>query len=135
MHLVGYGRANHSGLGDPDVLAAVVAERPAPGDNEATVDGNRAFYGFECENLRDGKDPWPEAQVTRRSLSVDRRLLLARRTLRCGRHRMVLVRPARRRGRQARQRCEHVGRGRACPARAGPGRGRDAEGTRPGEGR
>ncbi|MFE4051247.1 N-acetylmuramoyl-L-alanine amidase [Streptomyces sp. YIM B13518] len=62
IHLVGYGRANHAGLGDPDVLAAVIAERPLPTDNEATVDGNRHFYGFECENLGDGEDPWPEAQ-------------------------------------------------------------------------
>ncbi|MFD5577291.1 N-acetylmuramoyl-L-alanine amidase [Streptomyces pseudogriseolus] len=63
VHLVGYGRANHAGLGDPDVLAAVIAERALPTDNEATVDGNRHFYGFECENLGDGKDPWPDAQV------------------------------------------------------------------------
>ncbi|MEU8531601.1 N-acetylmuramoyl-L-alanine amidase [Streptomyces parvulus] len=63
VHLVGYGRANHAGLGDPDVLAAVIAERARPADNEATVDGNRHFYGFECENLGDGEDPWPAAQV------------------------------------------------------------------------
>ena len=63
VYLVGYGRANHAGLGDPDVLQAVIDERSAPGDNEATVDGNRAFYGFECENLGDGKDPWPAAQL------------------------------------------------------------------------
>ena len=63
VHLVGYGRANHAGLGDPDVLAAVIAERSAPTDNEATVDGNRSFYGFECENLGDGEDPWPDAQL------------------------------------------------------------------------
>ncbi|BBC35301.1 hypothetical protein SGFS_065950 [Streptomyces graminofaciens] len=63
VHLVGYGRANHAGLGDPDVLAAVRAERAAPADDEATVDGNRHFYGFECENLGDGEDPWPEAQL------------------------------------------------------------------------
>ncbi|MFG3173612.1 N-acetylmuramoyl-L-alanine amidase [[Kitasatospora] papulosa] len=63
VHLVGYGRANHAGLGDPDVLAAVIAERTPPTDNEATVDGNRHFYGFECENLGDGKDPWPDAQL------------------------------------------------------------------------
>lgn len=63
VHLVGYGRANHAGLGDPDVLAAVIAERQAPTDNSATVDGNRSFYGFECENLGDGQDPWPEAQL------------------------------------------------------------------------
>ncbi|MEU5094954.1 N-acetylmuramoyl-L-alanine amidase [Streptomyces sp. NPDC020996] len=63
VHLVGYGRANHAGLGDPDVLSAVIAERAAPVDNEATVDGNRHFYGFECENLGDGQDPWPAAQL------------------------------------------------------------------------
>lgn len=63
VHLVGYGRANHAGLGDPDVLAAVVAERRPPTDDEATVDGNRVFYGFECENRGDGKDPWPADQI------------------------------------------------------------------------
>jgi peptidoglycan hydrolase-like protein with peptidoglycan-binding domain len=64
VHLVGYGRANHAGAGDGDVLAAVVAERsPLPADNEANRDGNRAFYGFECINLGDGADPWPEDQV------------------------------------------------------------------------
>lgn len=63
VYLVGYGRANHAGLGDPDVLAAVIAEREAPTDNEASVDGNRHFYGFECENMGDGKDPWPAAQL------------------------------------------------------------------------
>lgn len=63
VHLVGYGRANHAGLGDPDVLAAVINEQPVPVDEEATVDGNRHFYGFECENLGDGKDPWPAEQL------------------------------------------------------------------------
>lgn len=63
VHLVGYGRANHAGLGDPDVLAAVIADRKPPADNEATVDGNRHFYGFECENLGNNKDPWPDKQI------------------------------------------------------------------------
>ncbi|MBD0837360.1 N-acetylmuramoyl-L-alanine amidase [Streptomyces sp. TRM68416] len=63
IHLVGYGRANHAGLGDGDVLQAVIAERALPVDDEASVDGNRHFYGFECENLGDGVDPWPEAQL------------------------------------------------------------------------
>jgi hypothetical protein len=63
VHLVGYGRANHAGLGDPDVLRAVIGESALPADNEATVDGNRHFYGFECENLGDGKDPWPPEQI------------------------------------------------------------------------
>ena len=63
VYLVGYGRANHAGLGDPDVLAAVIAETAPPADDEATIDGNRHFYGFECENLGDGEDPWPAAQI------------------------------------------------------------------------
>lgn len=63
VHLVGYGRANHAGLGDDDVLRAVIAETALPVDNEANTDGNSAFYGFECENLGDGKDPWPAAQT------------------------------------------------------------------------
>ncbi|MFD8005862.1 N-acetylmuramoyl-L-alanine amidase [Streptomyces mirabilis] len=64
VHLVGYGRANHAGLGDDDVLAAVQAERsPLPGDNEANTDGNARFYGFECVNLGDNVDPWPEVQI------------------------------------------------------------------------
>ncbi|MFI0149530.1 N-acetylmuramoyl-L-alanine amidase [Streptomyces lydicus] len=63
VHLVGYGRANHAGLGDGDVLRAVIAEKRLPPDNEADTDGNSVFYGFECENLGDGHDPWPEAQL------------------------------------------------------------------------
>ncbi|MCK8677366.1 MULTISPECIES: N-acetylmuramoyl-L-alanine amidase [Streptomyces] len=63
VHLVGYGRANHAGLGDDDVLRAVIAETALPADNESNTDGNRHFYGFECENLGDGEDPWPEAQL------------------------------------------------------------------------
>jgi hypothetical protein len=71
VHLVGHGRANHAGGGDPDVLNAVINEDygtrpPAPdkhdGESGAT-DGNAHFYGFECENLGDGVDPWPAAQV------------------------------------------------------------------------
>ncbi|TXS04662.1 N-acetylmuramoyl-L-alanine amidase, partial [Streptomyces sp. adm13(2018)] len=71
VHLVGNGRANHAGGGDPRVLDAVVAESygtrpPAPTEHQGSagaVDGNAHFYGWECENLGDGKDPWPAAQV------------------------------------------------------------------------
>ncbi|MEU1908097.1 LysM peptidoglycan-binding domain-containing protein [Streptomyces hygroscopicus] len=69
VHLVGYGRANHAGGGDPNVLQRVVEERygdrpPAPkkGNLDGT-DGNRHFYGFECINLGDGKDRWSEEQL------------------------------------------------------------------------
>ncbi|MFE9255451.1 N-acetylmuramoyl-L-alanine amidase [Streptomyces sp. NPDC006879] len=64
VHLVGYGRANHAGSGDRDVLRAVIAERLLPHDDQRNTDGNRHFYGFECENLGDGKDPWPPVQLT-----------------------------------------------------------------------
>ncbi|TDC19218.1 N-acetylmuramoyl-L-alanine amidase [Streptomyces sp. 8K308] len=63
VYLVGHGRANHAGRGDGDVLAAVIAERDLPADNETDTDGNTHFYGFECVNLGDNKDPWPAAQV------------------------------------------------------------------------
>jgi hypothetical protein len=71
VHLVGYGRANHAGGGDPKVLAAVSAESygdrpPATHEHQGSagaVDGNVHFYGFECINLGDGKDPWPAAQL------------------------------------------------------------------------
>ena len=63
VHLVGNGRANHAGLGDGKVLAAVVAERPLPPPRTNDTDGNPSFYGFECVNMGDGKDPWPDAQL------------------------------------------------------------------------
>jgi hypothetical protein len=63
VHMVGNGRANHAGLGDDDVLRAVTNETALPADNEANTDGNRYFYGFECVNLGNGKDPWPAAQL------------------------------------------------------------------------
>ncbi|MFF4184437.1 peptidoglycan-binding protein [Streptomyces sp. NPDC001691] len=71
VHLVGNGRANHAGGGDPAVLDAVIAENygdrpPATRQHEGSsgaVDGNARFYGFECVNLGDGSDPWPAAQL------------------------------------------------------------------------
>ncbi|RKN08975.1 N-acetylmuramoyl-L-alanine amidase [Streptomyces radicis] len=64
VYMVGHGRANHAGAGDGDVLAAVIAERALPPDNETDTDGNRHFYGFECINMGDNKDPWPPEQVS-----------------------------------------------------------------------
>lgn len=69
FHLVGWGRANHAGGGDPDVLAAVKADRwpvPKTGEHQGSdgaVDGNPHFVGYECENKGDGKDPWPAVQL------------------------------------------------------------------------
>ena len=63
VHLVGYGRTNHAGMGDDDVEQAVINETNLPVDDEANTDGNRGFYGFECINFGDGADPWPAAQL------------------------------------------------------------------------
>lgn len=63
VHLIGNGRANHAGRGDGSVLQAVIAERALPAANEADTDGNTSFYGWECENLGNGHDPWPAAQL------------------------------------------------------------------------
>ncbi|MCF6523060.1 peptidoglycan-binding protein [Streptomyces sp. JJ36] len=64
VHLVGNGRANHAGLGDDEVLRAVIREDSSlPSVNENNTDGNARFYGFECVNLGDGDDPWPDAQL------------------------------------------------------------------------
>ena len=66
VHMIGYGRTNHAGLGDRDVFNAVKAESYVtgpPAANQAAMDGNPHFYGFECENLGDGRDPWPAVQL------------------------------------------------------------------------
>ena len=69
IDLIGWGRANHAGGGDPDVHAAVIAERyplPKPDKHNGepgAEDGNDNFVGYECVNLGDGKDPWPAIQL------------------------------------------------------------------------
>lgn len=70
VYMVGNGRTNHAGTGDPNVFAAVKDERYGDvppvtrvHEGQAGVDGNTHFYGAECVNMGDGKDPWPEAQV------------------------------------------------------------------------
>lgn len=63
---IGWGRCNHAGKGDRDVHNAVVAENYGdypPKANEANMDGNPHYIGFECENLGNGRDPWPAEQV------------------------------------------------------------------------
>lgn len=50
LHLVGWGRCNHAGLGDDDVYRAVISEDYGaypPKDNENNTDGNAHFYGLE----------------------------------------------------------------------------------------
>lgn len=83
VYLVGNGRANHAGGGDPNVLQAVKDERyninpPTPHQHQGSagaVDGNAHFYGFECENEGDGTDPWPAVQIeamVRACAAIDR---------------------------------------------------------------
>lgn len=64
-YMVGWGRANHAGLGDPDVLNAVINEdygKNPPTDNQATVDGNARFYGMEI--MYSGSHGMTAAQYT-----------------------------------------------------------------------
>lgn len=64
VHLVGYGRTNHAGRGSLPILDDVTAERKIPlRPGRDQVDGNSFFYGFEIENLGDGRDPYPKRQL------------------------------------------------------------------------
>lgn len=66
VHLVGWGRANHAGLGDDDVLRHVIAEdydaSKTLKPNEANTDGNRHFYGWEV--MYDGTDNMTNPQYS-----------------------------------------------------------------------
>jgi hypothetical protein len=60
-YLIGWGRANHAGLGDDDVLDAVIAEKlKFPTDNESNTDGNARLYGAEF--MYSGSTPMTDAQ-------------------------------------------------------------------------
>lgn len=63
VYLVGNGRTNHAGHGDSRVLSAVKNETALPRPSLGDADGNPSFYGFECINMGDNKDPWPAEQV------------------------------------------------------------------------
>ncbi|MEV6420757.1 peptidoglycan-binding protein [Streptomyces sp. NPDC051662] len=64
VQLLGHGRTNHAGNGSAALLAAVRADADVPtGPGPDAVDGNAHFYGFEIENLGDGRDPYPAAQL------------------------------------------------------------------------
>lgn len=49
VDMIGWGRANHAGLGDDDVLRKVIAEEYSGNlrPNERNTDGNGRFYGME----------------------------------------------------------------------------------------
>ena len=66
LYMVGYGRANHAGGGDPNSLSAVTNETtPMNGElhptkgNSNGIDGNREFYGFEI--MYSGGHPMTDA--------------------------------------------------------------------------
>lgn len=69
VHLVGYGRANHAGLGDDDMLRAVIAEQAVPHDNEANTDGNRFFSASSARTSATARTPGrrPSWRRSRRS--------------------------------------------------------------------
>lgn len=68
-HLIGWGRANHAGGGDGDVLAHVIREqlplpKPRLGEGDPGArDGNACFYGIGLLNLGDGRDGFPDVQL------------------------------------------------------------------------
>jgi hypothetical protein len=68
LTVVSAGRANHAGKGARRVLEEV-RQGIAPSDTAArrglpaVIFGNGDFYGFENENLGNGRDPWPAVQV------------------------------------------------------------------------
>lgn len=70
VNIVADGRANHTGDGAPMVLdelrrdvapSGTAAERGLA--DKKDFGANRFLYGIEAENLGNGKDPWPEAQL------------------------------------------------------------------------
>ncbi len=71
LHLVGYGRANHAGLGDDDVLRAVIAEKALPHDNEADTDGTATSTAFGASARTSAtattRGPTPSWRRSRRS--------------------------------------------------------------------
>jgi hypothetical protein len=68
LHLVNDGVANHATPGAEKVLVemdqGIVPSGTAAACGLAdSMLGGRFLYGFENENLGDGMDPWPEAQL------------------------------------------------------------------------
>jgi hypothetical protein len=62
LTLAGWGRANHAGLGDPDVFEKVKSENYTGilKPRTASIDGNAHFYGFEI--MADGNKPMTDEQ-------------------------------------------------------------------------
>ncbi|MGH2690292.1 MAG: peptidoglycan recognition protein family protein, partial [Actinomycetota bacterium] len=68
VNLVSQLRCNHAGRGANEVLGRIRRGLAPRGDAGAlgladTADGNGVFWGVEVENLGDGRDPYPAAQL------------------------------------------------------------------------
>jgi hypothetical protein len=68
INIVSPGPSNHAGRGAQTVLDEVGRGNAPSGSASSRrltdgPGGNSFFYGFENENLGDGVDPWPEAQL------------------------------------------------------------------------
>lgn len=68
VNLVAAGRCNHAGKGSVEVLDRLRRQLPPRGDAGAlglvdSADGNGVLFGVEVENLGDGSDPYPPAQI------------------------------------------------------------------------
>lgn len=75
VNLVSGGRCNHAGAGAQAVLdrARLDLAPRGPAAMLAYPDGpvgNGFAYGFELENLGDGRDPWPEPQLNAAALAA-----------------------------------------------------------------
>lgn len=73
VNLVSAGRCNHAGNGAGQALARVRKNLDPAGDAAQlgwldAVNGNGISYGVECENLGDGRDPWPDEQLNTMAL-------------------------------------------------------------------
>jgi hypothetical protein len=57
------GRANHAGMGAPNVRDALLADRPAPAPGADAVDGNAILYGLEIMSTGARNSVYPDTQV------------------------------------------------------------------------
>lgn len=57
VHLVGYGRANHAGLGDDDVLRAVIAEKALPSTTRPTPTATATSTGSSARTSATARTP------------------------------------------------------------------------------
>lgn len=64
VHLVGYGRANHAGSGDSDVLAAVIAEKRLPRTTRRTPTATDTSTASSARTSATARTPGPRCSST-----------------------------------------------------------------------